>query len=394
VCALFPFVERRNVVVPVAARMTEGLPRRELISPGRGLGKMESRTQRRNARSMTTRHNGWDSHMEMVGCIGNTVGNTHSRSKKGYERAKIVGERSSPGRLYQGRERGTCCCPRVGPQITSLQWNTFKRALAGIIVLLVFSIVQVEAGHAARIALFVDGYGDCCASKMSKVKDAFREMGIAVHDSPWNSLSLVSGNTSDDQASQTPTLSTGKFISQMNRYFSSLPAGTEVYLIGHSFGADSILRFLEQYRSTEVKIMLAAVLDPVTFGGMRTTQYGVGDNVEYFFNRWQTNAPWPLNTKASGRVPCSARTCDQEEQKYSRHSNGRTRETRCGPVEICPGKKLIWEGMRPRLEPGYKQTKLHHQNVPTDQYVQEQICDVVREQTGGVSRSNYNGSQK
>jgi hypothetical protein len=228
--------------------------------------------------------------------------------------------------------------------------------------------------HAApyRVAIFVNGSLDCCAYEMYGVQDRYKELGIQVYTSPWNSLSMISGNDSENQSPKTTTGATDNFISQMKTYFSSLPTGSEVFLIGHSFGGDSILRFLQGYNQTRIKIRLVAVIDSVTFGGIRSTSYGPLKNVEYLFNRWQTNQPWPINFFISGEVPCSAQTCgDQDEQNFSRLPDGSARKVTCGWEEVT------CEGYIPFKRRGTKSRRVQHQQLAYDPYVQQQIMDIT-----------------
>ena len=233
------------------------------------------------------------------------------------------------------------------------------------------------AGTPLRIAIFVNGNGDCCAGEMATLRGFLREQGFRVYVSPWNSLNPVSGATSENQAGKVTAGATRNFVSQMQTYIAGLPANAELYLIGHSFGGDSLLSFLSTYRRSRGNIRLVAVLDAVGFGGVRSTGGNVGNNVEYFFNRWQTNAPWPVNFSSSGRVACSAKTCDQAEQNISRNPDGSARHTKCQQYENCPGKKIIYQGLKTRIDPGQKQTRLHHQYVPTDPLIESQLVNII-----------------
>ena len=231
-----------------------------------------------------------------------------------------------------------------------------------------------------KIAILVNGNGDCCVWKMEKTQQAFRDAGIQVYKSPWNSLSMVSGSSSENQATKVSVGATKNFVDQMTSYISSLPEGSEVYLVGHSFGGDSILQFLNSYKRDNVKFKFVGVLDAVGFGGQRsiTRNNTVSSNVEYFYNRWQTNAPWPVDIKGSGNISCNAKTCDQEEQSISRHPDGSARKTKCADHEVtCPGYGTDWSRGYPRIRAGEKQTRLHHQQVPTDPLIETQITEIV-----------------
>ncbi|MEL6163812.1 MAG: hypothetical protein AAFR37_08630, partial [Cyanobacteria bacterium J06628_3] len=84
---------------------------------------------------------------------------------------------------------------------------------------------------------------------------------------------------------------------------------------------------------------------------------------------------------------CKAKTCNQKEQSISRHPDGRARKTRCGHLENCPGKRIITQGIKTRIEPGHKQTRLHHQYVPTDPLIETQIINIVKK----LARENDSG---
>jgi hypothetical protein len=209
---------------------------------------------------------------------------------------------------------------------------------------------------------------------MIKTMAAFQELGIEVDYSAWNSLTAHNIGSSGRN--------TFNFITTAADYLNSQPSGTEVYLVGHSFGGDSILQLLGSYKRSKINFRLVAILDAVGTSGLRdiTKQNIVPSNVDYFFNRWQRNAPWPIDIGSSGEVTCLARDCDQEEQSFSRHSNGETRTTECEKHESCPGAgfKTGRNGL-PFYYPGVKYTRLHHQYVPSDPYIEEKIINITKQ---------------
>lgn len=253
--------------------------------------------------------------------------------------------------------------------------------------LIFFSLILSLEANANKIAIFVNGNQDCCAVNMHKTQNALRQMGFSIYNSPWNSLSLISGDTSENQSPKVTVGATRNFINEMNQYLSTLPKGSDVYLFGHSFGGDSLLRFITSYRPyRNVKIKLLAVLDPVETGGFRSnTNYRstVPSSVEYFYNRWQENTPWPTNITKSGHIPCKAGQCDQRNQNIARHSDGKPKKRKCRHDEICPGKKIVWQGIKSYIYPGDAQIRLHHSYVPTDPYIETQLINVVKDISKG-----------
>lgn len=262
----------------------------------------------------------------------------------------------------------------------------FKASALASLTSLLFLVtpIKVEA-QPKKIAIFIDGNMDCCATSMNKTRQEFANLGIEVYSSAWNSVYKKS-------ESQSPK-NTAHFIKTMKQFISTLPQGTELYLVGHSFGGDSILQFLSSYRRTNVKFKFVAVIDAVGFGGQRsvTRNNSVGSNVEYFYNRWQNNSPWPVDFRGSGNISCSAKTCDQKDQSISRHPDGSARKTRCADHEVtCPGYRVDVSRGYPRIIAGEKQTRLHHQYVPTDPLIETQITAIVGKiATGGNSDGRH-----
>ena len=217
-------------------------------------------------------------------------------------------------------------------------------------------LLPINAKSGPRpVAIFVNGDQNCCAENMSKTRRALSNLGMKVDYSAWNSI------TAHNMGSN--PRNTQSFTISAIRYFDSLPQGTEVYLIGHSFGGDSILQLLGSYRRAHVKFRLVAILDAVGYSGRRdiTKQNSVPSNVDYFFNRRQTNAPWPVDINSSGKIECHAKTCDQKEQSFSRAPDGKTRTKECTRVEACPGAGIrTGSNGLPFYYSGVKKTRLHH----------------------------------
>ena len=240
-----------------------------------------------------------------------------------------------------------------------------------------------------RIAIFINGYQDCCSSGITDTKNAFSEMGIDWFDNPWDSVYPISDRQEQINPGEVTTVGSERFRTQMTQYLSSLPEGTEIFLIGHSFGGDSILHFLDNYQNYRtggkgaVKIRLAAVIDPVGYAGTRANAVSntVGSNVEYFFNRWQTNNAPPVDfINNGGRIAnCQAEVCDEKEHSTARNSDGTARKVNCGKLEVgCEGAKWITQGINSRYDPGRKNEPRRHNDMPTDDFIEAQIIDVVK----------------
>lgn len=251
---------------------------------------------------------------------------------------------------------------------------TPKRLLATILAIIIICL-PLHSFAADRVIVFVNGWNDCCAWNMDRVQNFAVQTNFQIRRTAWSSFREESGSKFIDLTG------TSNFIEGAQNFFNSLPAGTEVYLMGHSFGGDSILELLNNYHTHRIKFKLVAVLDPVGFSGLResTKQYPVPDFVEYFYNRWQTNAPFPHDFKNSGRIPCSAKVCDQQEQSISRNSDYSSIKERCGDLEICPGKRTITNeyGIPVGIYPGDKQKRLLHQPLAYDEYMQQQIINII-----------------
>jgi len=252
--------------------------------------------------------------------------------------------------------------------------------LLGMTLAIIILFLPLSSYAADRVIVFVNGYQDCCAHDLHKVEEFVIRNNFRIIRTAWSSFSDGSVDKAFINAQ-----GTSNFIEGAGNFFSSLPADTEVYLIGHSFGGDSILALLNNYRTQRLKFKLVDVLDPVGFGGFRESvkQYSVPAFVEYFYNRWQTNAPFPNDFLNSGSVSCSAKVCDQQEQSISRNSDYSPIRERCGDLEICPGKRTITNkyGIPMGVYPGDKQKRLLHQPLAYDEYIQQQIINIINSST-------------
>jgi hypothetical protein len=207
------------------------------------------------------------------------------------------------------------------------------------------------------LVIIVDGYNNCCTIAgfqltMRSISNADVLTTSYANFEPGR-MFPASGNFDDDSLFLTRA---AHFLN--NEFDKSRP----VVLIGHSFGADSIMKLLPRLNR---RIEMVAVIDTVRAGGWRAV-YSVPRNVDYFFNRWQTITSWPIDKSVSGHMPCLAKVCNQDEQNISRNTSGTPNTTSCEVVEWFSG---CW---------GEKQKRTDHQRLATDEYVVRSVSDVVR----------------
>jgi hypothetical protein len=241
---------------------------------------------------------------------------------------------------------------------------------------LIMSLVLSMPAKASEppVAILVDGFGDCCVNRMHRLIDGLRDLGVEFpaiqargltgsdykdYTVPWNSFSGINQGFSVDMNPQTyvqqaikeaasspesgsllggfsnlaniqdslanPNIiekvmqkvrkgTDSQFIEEVSAFVNALPKETKVILIGHSFGADSIM---EVAPKIEHKVLFLGAIDAVGSGGQRSLnrKRKVPGNVEYFYNRWQNDGVFPFDYRKSGSFKnCNASVkCDQGE---------------------------------------------------------------------------------
>jgi hypothetical protein len=131
------------------------------------------------------------------------------------------------------------------------------------------------------------------------------------------------------------------FIRDLADDLNSLPAGRPIILVGHSYGADSLLRGVAGSSwsfapPVTAPIFALATIDPTSTAGVRviSTGFHVGlpSGLGLFFNRWQRNSPVPWNYGDEGRLSpgCTAQICDEAEHAYRRNADGGAAGQTCG----------------------------------------------------------------
>lgn len=269
------------------------------------------------------------------------------------------------------------------------------RGLLGILIL--FNTALFALAQPKPVALLVNGKDNCCLHNGPKYQytfqDAFAKMeyapgkkGIEVHLRAWNSAySQWEGSNS-----LLPVDGTVNFARELKQFARELPAGTPLILIGHSFGGDSIIRALPWLEGTGAQILFVGVLDPVGFGGQRALsvryyeeQEKVSQHVRYFFNRWQNNTQWPIDTGSSGNISnCKARQCDQDSQNRAKKADGSLIMVPCSWYEFCrekPGRLAHVHRIGPLgiYDADYV-------GIVDDEYIQQTIINIVTTLVTGV----------
>jgi hypothetical protein len=224
------------------------------------------------------------------------------------------------------------------------------------------------------VAILVDGFGDCCTNRMHRLIDGLRNLGVEFpaiqarglsggdytdFTVPWNSFSGTNQGFSVDLEPQTyvqqaikeaasspesgsllggfsnlaniqdslanPNIiekvmqkvrkgSDSQFVEEVSAFVNALPKDRKVILIGHSFGADSVMEVAPKLQHS---ILFLGAIDAVGSAGQRSinVKRKVSANVEYFYNRWQNDKVFPFDYRKSGSFKnCSASLkCDQRE---------------------------------------------------------------------------------
>ncbi len=294
-------------------------------------------------------------------------------------------------------------------------------------------------------AFFSYGFADCCipqkvyrtlqASPFSQPDNGFPSSfnfhgwGINTFQVEWDTPNDVNDiNNWND----------GSTRRHIEEFVLNHPGDTFIFY-GHSFGGDTILKVAlcldgneayctvinQRTNPARPRIAQLIVTDPVKAGALRAS-YALGQPrqasvIANFQNYWSSVGDGfaqsvlgnffgsivdtavlstlrvPLNFASSGVL--QVRTPEihqvQEEQSVTRHFDGSPVVNRCGWFENCPGKRAPscsfkkWKLSCQPGDPGHKQRRLHHSELPEDDYIQYRImknlCDTrAFERNSGV----------
>lgn len=236
---------------------------------------------------------------------------------------------------------------KLGKMLTGVGAVVFT-SLLGTALLIRPAVAQSSRPY----VVFVNGWQNCCSWGMNALQDRLiNQMKAEPRYVPYSNFDNngSSGNTSTDE----------RFLRDGADFINNqLDKNRPLILIGHSFGGDSVLKLLPRINR---RIQFVAVLDPVSTGGFRSSLSGVPSNVDYFFNRWQENEPFPIDFVRSGSLRCSGKTCDQEEQQFYTNTDGSIVRVKCGTLETC----------------SRKNKRIGHQTLPTDDWIQRILGDRI-----------------
>lgn len=237
----------------------------------------------------------------------------------------------------------------------------------------------LESGVARRaqqrsqknILVLTNGNGDCCAWHMGRVTSYAEKTGMDVVHVAWSNFKeyWTSGLTGLDTAGKDRYVRTGR------EYLQGLPTGTNIYMIGHSWGADSSYRLVNAYDGLNVNFRLLALIDTVGPGPSRSNHvsWRIPSKVDYFFNRWQKNFAWPIDFKKSGEFSnCQAKTCDQSENNFSRNPDGSNVYEKCQ----CPG-EFCSTGVSWSSPCGKKMKRVSHEGIAEDGFIETQLISII-----------------
>lgn len=229
------------------------------------------------------------------------------------------------------------------------------------------SLPGVAAPRAA--AFLINGYTGCCIPKSVR-KFLAEQPQVVVREGNWNDLERKRDpggfdprevNTSDEH-----------FIRQMQEAIAQIPETTPIIIIGHSFGGDAVLQVAKRVRPRRIAFL--GVLDPVGRGGLReNVTWPVPSNVDYFFNRWQQNPPFPsdivtgresmnvlpFDALQSGRIKGSSQAHQSDEGKQNTEKTSKCKTKYRDPAKLVP-------------------QLLSHSELPNDGCIQHKIVALLQ----------------
>jgi pimeloyl-ACP methyl ester carboxylesterase len=151
------------------------------------------------------------------------------------------------------------------------------------------------------------------------------EHGIEVRLCWWNSVHPAAGETPGPIPE--PFTDHG-FVRRLTRELTQPELnGKRVVLIGHSFGASSLLEVANEVAKSKTnprRIDFLGVLDPTGPFGLRrlARRNAVPPNVAVFWNRWQGDSIFPFDFFTTGRIKVKDTSATQQDQSRARTVRG------------------------------------------------------------------------
>ena len=201
------------------------------------------------------------------------------------------------------------------------------------------------------LAIFVDGHGGggVGRSDMPDVFGLLDERGALIHQANWNDIDeIIDPYFGFDN----------RAVSEISNVVNAVPQDSDVILVGHSFGADTLLNVVGRVNR---RIDVLAVFDPVNWGGQRTGYSLLGRDIDYLYHRWQNNIAWPWNFWDSiGITGVASHTVnDQRDANFAKREDG---------------SKIREGGTTAELLKINRRT--NHSNLPRDEFLRRQLRDI------------------
>jgi hypothetical protein len=212
------------------------------------------------------------------------------------------------------------------------------------------------------LIVLVDGWLNCCVQTFNGLEDL-------------GELRITSYSRFANGSQSSPTDNDEAFLIEGKHFINNrLDIERPLIFIGHSFGGDSILKLLPRINR---RVQFVGVIDPVTTGGWRRDliKFQVPKTVDYFYNRWQENSPFPNDFKNSGWIYCVAAKCDQDSQNIQRRADSSPYKDKCAWLEITCSTK---------------QRRVGHQTIAYDEFVHEEVRNKIKQSLDTYWNSNGN----
>lgn len=162
------------------------------------------------------------------------------------------------------------------------------------------------------------------------------------------------------------------FIRQMQEAIAKVPDPVPIVIIGHSYGGDAVMQVAKRVKPRRIAFL--GILDPVGRGGLReNVTWPVPSNVDYFFNRWQQNPPFPadivegkeqmnvvpFDSLQSGNNKGQSGARENNEAKQNTEKNSKCETKYRDPLNIVP-------------------QLLSHSELPNDGCIQAKMLQILK----------------
>jgi hypothetical protein len=273
------------------------------------------------------------------------------------------------------------------------------------------------------VAILINGFTNKNLGQATDVLATLQQMNAVTGPSgttfvAWNNLYSDNDGTAGNHPPN--PISDDQMLLQLGAYMVTVPADQPVIMMGHSFGADTMLNYLTHYSGLH-GVDVAVSLDPVQALGRRSEGNQVHNDVRYFYNRWQENPspgfikpdvaaiqaltvlpvlsvldsdvyanPFPFDFTTSGSVPNpQARYVSQETQNTRHDASGQTMRKRYSFKFNIP---LIGGGFDTGIDYADFPVYNTHASITSDPQIQSQINDILSGVYCAYVKPDYTGA--